>query len=254
MPSSFVSALSRALSIVVILSPLIACSSNGDSGVPGGMGGETGGSGGDATPDAGSVGTGGEGAGGPSTGSGTGGDSTATPDPNPDSGSAQPADAGQNTSDSDGFVGMVTPVPEAGVDLSSTQAILDSRGAGCFSCAQVNGCLDPDQSGGTCETLAGNALSGVTEKSLCLKTLNDIFVSQCNAMLLIIDHCACGPVDVTACTGGIVAPVGPVYEDYAADYGNDIGKIVADFETLTFGAGVANVVAECVGLYGCPCQ
>jgi hypothetical protein len=117
----------------------------------------------------------------------------------------------------------------------------------------MSGCLDPEQSGGVCEMVTGNAANGgQTESALCLKTLNDIVTTQCDATLF-LPKCLCGAISTEDCTAGAATPIGAAYQDYAADFGSDINAIIGNFETPTFGAGQANLIAECVGYFGCQC-
>jgi hypothetical protein len=147
----------------------------------------------------------------------------------------------------------------------------------CSACVASNGCYDPTLQGGTCELVTGNAtlLSGtvndggptcaqvftpltapISERSICLDVLSTIFTSKCGATLQ-LTPCLCGTTDPTQCTAGAVIPNGPAYNEYACDFGSTSGAtintITTDFIVPTFGAGMANSVAQCAGAFGCDC-
>jgi hypothetical protein len=135
----------------------------------------------------------------------------------------------------------------------TTEAILGQVSANCLLCAQMNGCLDPVQSGGTCEMLTGNAASGgLTRAALCRKTLSDIVRSRCDATL-VLTKCLCGMTQTEACLTGLDTPSGVAYQDYASELGTDVNAIQADMYTQTFGVGQANSIVDCVGEFGCGC-
>jgi hypothetical protein len=142
----------------------------------------------------------------------------------------------------------------------------------CLDCAMSNGCFDPKQQGGTCEMLSGalTHLSGsigdggptcatvigtepVSEKQICMRTLQMIFSSKCAATLQ-LTPCLCGTTDPTMCLPGQVTPNGPLYDLYACDYDTPNGQTInTNFIVPTFGAGMANSIAECAGAFSCPC-
>jgi hypothetical protein len=223
-----------------------ACSSTADQPIAGGSAGTS------SSGNGGSDGSGGD------IGSTEAGGSGGTPS-NPGGGGVSIAVAadsgiGQN-GDVDSASGDDHPQGDAAsaIDRSTTIAILAAQSADCLACAQANGCLDPDQSGGTCELVTGNAASGgLTEAALCRKTLNDVISSQCDATLLQLE-CMCGPISTDDCLAGTVAPMGAAYQDYVDDFGNDINAIQANFEMTTYGSGMANVIIDCVGALGCHC-
>jgi hypothetical protein len=147
----------------------------------------------------------------------------------------------------------------------------------CSTCMQTN-CFDVVNAGGPgiCETVAGNAtfFSGalpdgktcattfaglsapVTEKAVCLATLDEIFKSHC-ALSLNLTPCLCGATDVNLCLAGNATPVGAVYDVYACDFGSTNGATINDihndFQIPTFGAGQANAIAACGTSFGCDC-
>jgi hypothetical protein len=141
----------------------------------------------------------------------------------------------------------------------------------CVDCATANSCFDPTAGGGTCEMLSTTLthLSGslpdgktcsavlgsepVSEKKVCMQTLKLIFSSKCAATMQ-LTPCLCGTTDPTTCQAGSVTPNGPVYDEYACDMNSTSGMTLnSGFINPTFGAGVANVIAECAGAFGCPC-
>jgi hypothetical protein len=140
--------------------------------------------------------------------------------------------------------------------LFPTETILSQQGPECLSCARTNGCLDPDQGGGACEQVFGNAPgcgAGMTERDMCVKILRDVFTSKC-AESLQQAPCVCGDVPIMACLDGSEKPRGPVYADYACDFNTtDMGAIQKAFTDSNFGAGHANSLVQCVAGNGCEC-
>lgn len=237
---------------------LTACSSsNGGEGGGGGVGG-SGGSGGDSTAMP-STGSGGSRA--ATEDSGAAGQTT-TPDPSRDAGTPVTDDGSVGPSNTDDAGEGSTPVQPSGMEGGApdvvvniprtTEAMLSAQSAGCLSCAQTNGCLDPLQMGGTCEMVTGNADGGGSEAALCLKTLYDIFTSKCDSELL-LTNCLCGQTDQSDCLTGVAPPAGPAYADYVSDFGTGIDSINLYWDTPTFGAGQANSILECVTYFGCGC-
>jgi len=138
----------------------------------------------------------------------------------------------------------------------STEDILREQGSDCLPCAQRNGCFDPAQLGGTCESTKGSGTTcgtAATETAICLKTLDDIFSSRCAATMQ-LTPCLCGSTDPAACLSGAAAPAGPVYADYGCDFKSTSGmKIQGAFTDQLFGAGQANALVQCVAAYSCGC-
>jgi hypothetical protein len=144
----------------------------------------------------------------------------------------------------------------------------------CSACVQNNGCFDPVQQGGTCESVTGNAtlLAGtlpdgntcsqivgagtVSESAICFQTLSAVFNSQCAATLQ-ETPCLCGTVDPSACLAGTATPNGPLYDEYACDFGSTSGApinaVAQDFTVQTFGAGMANSLLQCAAAFSCDC-
>jgi hypothetical protein len=105
--------------------------------------------------------------------------------------------------------------------------------------------------GPTCATVIGTA--PVSEKRICLQTLDQIYTSKCAATLQ-LTPCLCGTTDPTQCTAGSVTPNGPLYDVYACDFGSASGSTInTDFLLMNFGAGMANSIAQCQGSFGCDC-
>jgi hypothetical protein len=153
----------------------------------------------------------------------------------------------------------------------TTQSILAAQGSACLPCVQTNGCFDPALQGGTCELLSGAlthfagalpdgltcaAVLGtepVSEQQVCLQTLQLIFSSKCGATSQ-LTPCLCGTTDPTQCTAGAVTPNGPAYDEYSCDFDTTSGATInTDFIVPTFGAGMADSVAQCAGAFSCPC-
>jgi len=132
----------------------------------------------------------------------------------------------------------------------------------CFECARDNGCLDPAQAGGACEDTPGTApaacqtalaaSSPVSEKSVCLATLDKIFQSQC-AITQQLTPCLCGDTDAGMCLSGALPPTGPLLPIYQCELGATAPQISSNFTVQTFGAGQANALAQCAGAFGCDC-
>jgi hypothetical protein len=164
-----------------------------------------------------------------------------------------------------GTAGTCSPT---GCDFRSgnTAACIQSRdgleASRCSRCVNDNGCFDPAQLGGTCESLIGTApascaavlgtASAPSEKQVCLATLDRIFQSSC-ATTLLMAPCLCGATSATACLDGSAAPTGPLLPLYQCDLGSDIDSIVTNFTVPTFGAGLANAIVSCAAAYGCNC-
>ena len=138
----------------------------------------------------------------------------------------------------------------------TTETVLSAQGSDCLACAQRSGCLDPKQSGSSCEELLGQAAGcgpGVSERDICFRTLNDVFTSKCAETLQEVP-CLCGATDVVQCLDGTETPTGPVYADYACDFNTtDVAAIERDFRDTNFGAGNANALIQCVAGNGCGC-
>jgi hypothetical protein len=137
-----------------------------------------------------------------------------------------------------------------------------------------NGCFDPAQAGVTCETLTMNAnlLSGTlpdgrtcpqvvgastaTEQAICYQTLGEIYAAKCVTSGL-LTQCLCGTTSANACIAGAVTPNGPLFDEYACDFGTTvtgvINTITTDFTIPSFGAGAANSIAFCQASFGCDC-
>jgi hypothetical protein len=139
----------------------------------------------------------------------------------------------------------------------------DAATSACLACAEENGCLDPAQQGGGCETVPdrGAALDGgeagtdafQKEAPLCLRVLAKIFATKCAATLE-ETPCICGSANSAQCLAGNVTATGPVYPDYVEDFGTEsVPTIMTSFTNPTFGAGRANALVGCVAAYGCDC-
>jgi hypothetical protein len=144
---------------------------------------------------------------------------------------------------------------------ATTESVLAAQSPNCLTfepdgaiggCAAVNGCLDPTQQGGVCETVTGRirAGTGVTEAQLCIQTLQVMFASKCAAAMS-ETPCLCGDAAPVPCLGGTATPNGPLYADYTADFGPNINAVEAEFTAPSFGAGQANSIAECLLQWGC---
>jgi hypothetical protein len=161
--------------------------------------------------------------------------------------------------------------------LNTTQCILMAQNATCYSCANTNGCLDPAQLGGTCETTTGtvNPFTGTlpdgrsctaatdagaavltsateTETQVCIQTLNTIFTSKCAATLQ-ETPCLCGATDSAMCLAGSATPTGPAYDLYSCDFNTTSSTQIqsADITNQVFGAGQANALVQCAAAFGC---
>ena len=138
----------------------------------------------------------------------------------------------------------------------------DAANVRCSQCAIDNGCLDPALQGGKCEDTMGLApascaavvgTSAPTETQVCLKTLSDIFSTQC-AGALGLTPCLCGSTDPEQCLAGAAAPNGPLLPEYTCDFGTtSVATMQAEFVLQTFGAGQANALVQCLGSFGCDC-
>ena len=155
----------------------------------------------------------------------------------------------------------VGALPDDDAGSPTTLSILAAQSPDCLAfeadggiagCAAINGCLDPAQQGGVCETVAGSVRmgNGVTERQLCIETLHDIFASKCAAAMS-ETPCLCGNVDAPDCLSGAIAPAGPLYPTYVEDFGLDINTISSKFTLQTYGAGQANSIAQCLLQWGC---
>jgi hypothetical protein len=146
--------------------------------------------------------------------------------------------------------------PTTGAPPQTTEAVLVGRGEDCLSCVKENGCLDSSQSGGACEGASGRASAcgpGITEKDICLKTLKDIFLSNCAAVGQ-ETPCLCGLTNTQACFDGTERPTGPIYADYACDFNTtNVTAILANFKEPRFGAGQANSLVQCAAQSECKC-
>jgi hypothetical protein len=67
--------------------------------------------------------------------------------------------------------------------------------------------------------------------------------------------CLCGTTAPTPCLAGTATPTGPIYDDYACDFGSmsgaTINAITSDFTVQSFGAGMANSILQCASAFGC---
>jgi hypothetical protein len=171
-----------------------------------------------------------------------------------------------------GDSGIVVPfTDDAG--MLTTISILAAQGAGCLSCADSNGCLDPIQQGGTCEvlldagalthyskTLPDNkpcaAILGTepaNEITVCLQTLSAYSTTLCAASKM-QTPCLCGSTPTAPCLAGTQTPTGVLYDTFACDFNTtDVSMVQTDFTVPRFGAGMANGLLQCAAAYGCPC-
>jgi hypothetical protein len=182
---------------------------------------------------------------------------------------APAGDASDAATDSGSSCGL-GPLTTACI-LASRDKPTSSATRKCSTCAQANGCLDPAQSGTSCETLTTNAtlFSGalpdgktcaqvfgsgtVSESAICIDVLSSIFASSCAATLQ-LTPCLCGTTDVESCLVACSAtPNGPLFDQYACDNGTTSGCAISTDFTIPNGAGTANAVAECVAAFNCDC-
>jgi hypothetical protein len=117
--------------------------------------------------------------------------------------------------------------------------------------------------GGRCEDTTGMApdactsLTGTsstpTETQVCLKTLKDIFSTNC-AQTSQLTPCLCGSTAADTCLAGTETPNGPLYPIYTCDFGSSsVGTIQTAFTDQSFGAGQANALIQCLAAYECDC-
>jgi hypothetical protein len=187
---------------------------------------------------------------------------TSAPDVGPDT---TAADAPPNETGAEAGSDGSAPNP---CDVSTTACITSRDKPGdpadmkCSTCMTSNGCLDHTQMGGTCEDTTGTApaacstalgsASAVSETKVCLRTLKDIFASQCAATQQ-LTPCLCGNTDAGQCLAGTVAPTGPLVDIYKCELGSTAPEITNNFTVQTFGAGQANALVQCAGAFGCDC-
>jgi len=168
-----------------------------------------------------------------------------------------------------------TTAPDSGADggtdpctidtiacIQSRDVPSDPDATKCSTCITLNGCLDPAQQGGSCEDTVGNApaacstalgeTSVVTETRVCLRTLKDVFTSQC-AVTLQETPCLCGDTDAGMCLAGSAAPTGPLLPIYQCELGTTAPEITANFTIQSFGAGQANALIQCAAAFTCNC-
>ena len=83
-----------------------------------------------------------------------------------------------------------------------------------------------------------------------------VFASKCAASLQ-LTPCLCGLTDVNACLSGTANPTGPMYDEYACDFGSTggatINTVSTNFTVPSFGAGQGNAILECAAALGCDC-
>jgi hypothetical protein len=127
---------------------------------------------------------------------------------------------------------------------TNTRDMLAAVSPECLSCVEQNGCLDPAQQGGLCETVPGNAKSGVTEAALCINTMRCVFDSRC-ASPGQESYCLCGKTMLPDCYAGTSPPTGPCVPEFSADFGNDGKTMYQQFVNQKFGAGRANWIIQC---------
>lgn len=174
-------------------------------------------------------------------------------------------------------------LPAACSPTGSTAACLATRNKpgqdSCSQCMNDVGCFVASLGGGTCEDVGGTlphfggtlpdgrscaASSSAgpavlispseTEPQICLQTLGAIFASQCAAPDGTLGPCLCGDVDPAACISGTTTPRGPQFDLYACDVNSpSIGVVTNDFVSPAFGIGMANMLVQCAGAFGCNC-
>jgi hypothetical protein len=190
---------------------------------------------------------------------------------------------GQTCSIADGGTNgtCVTPPPPPGPcdpnnPAATSESCLSSISAACLACAQVNGCLAQVSGGATCNTLTANAnllattlpdgktcaqvtapaSTPVTERAVCLETMQSVLTSKCGASTQ-LTPCLCGTTDTNMCLAGSAVPTGPAFDLYACDFGtvngSTINSISANFSVPSFGAGSANAILGCAGAFACHC-
>jgi hypothetical protein len=151
--------------------------------------------------------------------------------------------------------------PDADAGPATTTSVLAAQSPLCLTlapdgatggCAGTNGCLDPMQQGGVCETVTGIVARGhgVSEAQLCVQTLQDIFASKCAAGGS-ETPCLCGDASPMPCVAGLATPTGPVYPDYVEDFGPNINDISTNFTLPAYGAGQANSIVQCLQIWNC---
>jgi hypothetical protein len=150
----------------------------------------------------------------------------------------------------------------------TTLTLLAAQGPACLSfdrdggpsadsCVVTSGCLDPAQLGGTCETEPEGGVAPASGRldyrQMCLKTLNDIFASNCAAGPLLLTPCICGTADPAQCLVGSVAPSGGLpWDDYVNDFGTTDPRTVESMIVLqTYGSGQADALIQCLAIDGC---
>jgi hypothetical protein len=127
----------------------------------------------------------------------------------------------------------------------TTQEILSALHKDCLACAEKNGCLDPAQQSGVCETVAGNSkINGQSEVSLCLDALRCVFTTKC-ANNGEESQCLCGKTDIIECMEGRSAPQGACVDEFRKDFGGDNKKMYDDFINPAYGVGRANQIIQC---------
>jgi hypothetical protein len=108
--------------------------------------------------------------------------------------------------------------------------------------------------GQTCAQVVG--ASTISETAVCFQTLDGIFASKCAATLQ-ETPCLCGTTDVAACLAGTATGNGPLFDEYACDFGTTsqgpINTITTDFTIPHFGAGMANAIVQCAAAFSCDC-
>jgi hypothetical protein len=156
----------------------------------------------------------------------------------------------------------------------TTSSILSSQAPDCLACGTTNGCFDPTMMGGTCEDLTGTAtlLSGplpdgktcsdpavlgstsITEKQVCLVTLQTVFASKCAATFQ-LTPCLCGATDTAMCLAGTATPTGAAYDIYACDFQTTSSTAIQGkfmpVAVETLGAAQGNAIIQCLGAFGC---
>ncbi len=133
----------------------------------------------------------------------------------------------------------------------TTQSVLESMGADCWTCAQGSGCLDPTIGGSTCEATTGVATNGpaagASRASLCLAALQCDLGTGC-ASSGDATSCYCGDA---GCADG-APPAGPcIAQEQGGLESTSEPAIVTLLQApgdSPLGGVAGNAIAECLAV------
>jgi hypothetical protein len=126
----------------------------------------------------------------------------------------------------------------------ATAGLLEGRSGACLTCGTP--CIDPNQTGFTCDGFSG------TQLATCLQILGCALGANCGTTAA-SPSCLCGAADAAACSA-TASPTGPCEQYYVAAFdGGSVQSILAEFADFTSPVWMANQIVACLQTPGVGC-